>query len=375
VRRETLVSGFVRDMMEIGVKFSDKILEWMFIEMALESNQDLSFAYYQTLCCLSTEELLHALSSHGLVHIFQLLGGREDALNVDAPVRLGRSSRKDDVPLDYWNIQLVVKYIGKMAHGISSDEEVFKEACKLLGRLALDVRVAKCPSLRAAIEDSLENLFHAIPKTRWEETTLSIGHNFISTINDPDIRYNLLTTLPCVTPRAHLFRRRLALAYLFQDPTYLSKDYPDLVRLQRFARLLKTSPTFEVNNDTDYDELRATICILDIAIDDGPTSGEPNMNDLEVDVLVENFRNMFSKIRDTNAQNLSRTESKDVIERLMFRLRFGVRKREKMNLVVDTAFGTEWAGKGGKTQTKLKLKPKEKMEGDDIGDEGVEGAE
>ncbi|CAZ86635.1 unnamed protein product [Tuber melanosporum] len=343
VRRETLVSGFVRDMMEIGVKFSDKILEWMFIEMALESNQDLSFAYYQTLCCLSTEELLHALSSHGLVHIFQLLGGREDALNVDAPVRLGRSSRKDDVPLDYWNIQLVVKYIGKMAHGISSDEEVFKEACKLLGRLALD--------------------------------TLSIGHNFISTINDPDIRYNLLTTLPCVTPRAHLFRRRLALAYLFQDPTYLSKDYPDLVRLQRFARLLKTSPTFEVNNDTDYDELRATICILDIAIDDGPTSGEPNMNDLEVDVLVENFRNMFSKIRDTNAQNLSRTESKDVIERLMFRLRFGVRKREKMNLVVDTAFGTEWAGKGGKTQTKLKLKPKEKMEGDDIGDEGVEGAE
>ncbi|PWW78450.1 hypothetical protein C7212DRAFT_351216 [Tuber magnatum] len=320
VRRETFVSGFVRDMMEIGVRLPEKVLEWMFIEMALESNQDLSFAYYQTLCCISTEDLLHALSGHGLVHMFQLLGGREDALSVDGPVRLGRSSRNDDAPLDYWNIQLVVKYIGKMAHGISSNEEVFKEACKLLGRLSLD--------------------------------TLSIGHTFISTINDPDTRYSLLTNLPCVTPRTHLFRRRLALAYLFQDPTYLRKDYPDLVRLQRFARLIKSSPTFEINNDTDYDELRATICILDIAIDDGPTSGEPNTNDLEVDALVENFRNMFSKIRDTNAQNLSRTESKDVIERLMFRLRFGVRKREKMNLVVDTAFGADWTGKGGKTQTR-----------------------
>lgn len=201
--------------------------------------------------------------------------------------------------------------------------------------------------------------------------TLSIGHTFISTISDPDVRYSLLTTLPCVTPRTHLFRRRLALAYLFQDPTYLSKDYPDLVRLQRFARLLKSSPTFEISSDTDYDELRATICILDIAIDDGPTSGEPNTNDLEVDALVETFRNMFSRIRDTNAQNLSRTESKDVIERLMFRLRFGVRKREKMNLVVDTAFGAEWAGRGGKTQTKLKLEPKEKMEGEDMKNDEV----
>ena len=137
--------------------------------------------------------------------------------------------------------------------------------------------------------------------------------------------------------------------------------------------MLKSSPTFEINNDTDYDELRATICILDIAIDDGPTSGEPNTNDLEVDALVENFRNMFSRIRDTNAQNLSRTESKDVIERLMFRLRFGVRKREKMNLVVDTAFGTEWAGRGGKTQTKLKLEPKEKMEGEEMKNEEVKG--
>jgi len=51
---------------------------------------------------------------------------------------------------------------------ISSNEEVFKETCKLLGRLALDVRVAKCPSLRAAIEDSLESLFHTIPESGWE---------------------------------------------------------------------------------------------------------------------------------------------------------------------------------------------------------------
>ena len=174
--------------------------------MVLESNQDLSFAYHQTLCCISTEELLHALSNRGLAHIFQLLGGREDALCVDGPVRLGRSSRKGsgsgDIKIEYtkliwvpqmtlllttgisswWSSILARWLMGEnsislsktnsqnllIGSRISSDQEVFKEACKLLGRLALDVRVAKCSSLRAAIEDSLEYLFHAVPESEWE---------------------------------------------------------------------------------------------------------------------------------------------------------------------------------------------------------------
>ena len=37
MRRETFVSGFARDMMEIGVKLSEKVLEWMFIESTFVS--------------------------------------------------------------------------------------------------------------------------------------------------------------------------------------------------------------------------------------------------------------------------------------------------------------------------------------------------
>lgn len=92
---------------------------------------------------------------------------------------------------------------------------------------------------------------------------------------------------------------------------------------------------------------------MDIAIDDGPTTGSIGQNDAEVDVLVEELRNMFSGIYDTNAQNLARTEAKDTLERLVFRLRFAVRVKDKMNLVVETDKGPEWVGRDGKVQSRL----------------------
>jgi len=47
---------------------------------------------------------------------------------------------------------------------------------------------------------------------------------------------------------------------------------------------------------------------------------------------VDVVKRMFSKIVDTNAQNLRRTEAKDILERIQFRLAFSVRSRQKMAL-------------------------------------------
>jgi gamma-glutamyl phosphate reductase len=58
--------------------------------------------------------------------------------------------------------------------------------------------------------------------------------------------------------------------------------------------------------------------------------------DTGIDQLINILRVMFSKIVDTNAQNLARTEAKDTIERLQFRLTFSVRSRQKMALDMDS---------------------------------------
>lgn len=211
------------------------------------------------------------------------------------------------------------------------------------------MRIAREAEVRSSIEDSLAQLLEDVPEERWLE---EISLNLISTIPNATYRLRVLNALPVDTPRTHLFRRRLALSYSFDDPSYLTQSYTNLVRISRFTDLL-LKPQFKIDRNTDYSDLQSIISIMDIAIDDGPTTGDLWQNDAEVDVLVEDLRNMFSRIHDTNAQNLARTEAKDTLERLVFRLRFAVRVKDKMNLVVETNSGPEWVGGDGKVQSRL----------------------
>lgn len=214
------------------------------------------------------------------------------------------------------------------------------------------MRIAREAEVRASIEDSLARLFEKVPEERWLEISQEIALNLISTIPDALYRLCVLNALPVYTPRTHLFRRRLALSYNFDDPSYLTHPYANLVRISRFSDLL-FKPQFKIDKNTDYSDLQSLISIMDIAIDDGPTTGNVRQNDAEVDVLVEDLRNMFSRIHDTNAQNLARTEAKDTLERLVFRLRFAVRVKDKMNLVVETSSGPELVREDGKVQSRL----------------------
>lgn len=217
----------------------------------------------------------------------------------------------------------------------------------------MDVRVARQAQLRASIEDALAELFESIPDDNWAEVSNEIALNLITTILDTPYRLRAVNALPVHTPRTHLFRRRLALSYLWDDSSYLTKPYADLVRISDLEKLL-ARPQYKITKETNYHDLKAHISMLDIAIDDGPTAREDHGdNDGEIDILVERLRNLFGRINDTNAQNLTRTEAKDTIERLNFRLRFAVRTKVKTQLVVDTDTGPEWVGRDGKVQTRL----------------------
>jgi len=108
--------------------------------------------------------------------------------------------------------------------------------------------------------------------------------------------------------------------------------YENLVRLNRFTNELLNTRQYSINKDTDYVGLQSLLHIMDLAIDSGATTGDVSENDREVDALVDIVKRMFSKIVDTNAQNLRRTEVKDILERMQFRLAFSVRSRQKMAL-------------------------------------------
>lgn len=159
----------------------------------------------------------------------------------------------------------------------------------------------------------------------------------------------ILEILPLRTPQLHLFRRRLALCFLFKDASYMTRAQEDLVELGRFTTLLENDDTYKITSKTDHLALRARMSILDVAVDAGATA-EKYAKDSEVDRLVDALRRVFASISDNNAQNIKRTEAKESIERLQFRLRFGVRKKPLQALDGDL-------DRDGKIQSKLSFSP------------------
>ncbi len=102
-------------------------------------------------------------------------------------------------------------------------------------------------------------------------------------------------------------------------------------------------------HDTDYVELSSTVSILDMALDlclpptpsppsapetKAKASDEDSIFNQRVDELAQEVKAVFSRIPDAGAGHISRTEAKEVLNRVHYRIAYGVRTkpRPKKNL-------------------------------------------
>lgn len=102
--------------------------------------------------------------------------------------------------------------------------------------------------------------------------------------------------------------------------------------------------------DFDFANLSALTFLLDVAIDDGHPPN-PCTKDAEkafnasVDALADRIKSIFSAIEDSGASHMKRTEAKESLEALHYRLIYGVRTkpRPKKPLFGDKEMD-EWMG-------------------------------
>lgn len=159
-----------------------------------------------------------------------------------------------------------------------------------------------------------------------------VSTTIIAFVTQSQMRLQLLKYLPASTPTLHLFRRRLALVMFFSDISYLTRPTDALIQLPRVTQKLHT-PAFNADDDTDYVELAAMAGILDIAIDDGLSmsrsikKADIDAFDREVDALAARIKTMFGSILDSGASHMTRTEAKEALERVHYRLVYGVRTK------------------------------------------------
>src|SRR4051794_39622417 len=147
-------------------------------------------------------------------------------------------------------------------------------------------------------------------------------------VDSPVLQLQLLQCIPVHSPQLHWFRRQLAIGFIF-GAKYLSRS-EDPFEIFTLACNKLREELFDVNDDSNYVEITALISILDIAIDNGasrtsfksPT--EEKAFNRQVDSLARVIKGILSRIIDTGASFISRTETKEALDGVYNRLLYGV---------------------------------------------------
>ncbi|KAL8757430.1 MAG: hypothetical protein Q9199_002214 [Rusavskia elegans] len=220
----------------------------------------------------------------------------------------------------------------------------------ILSRLLLDREIVIDHNLLHMIQDIMSKVVDRIAGNGDEEPAGQMTNILViiyHSVQDPGLQLQLLRNLPSSSTHQSLLRRRLALAFFFHDPGYLSKNRQTLLDIKTITRYLR-QPRFVVNSETDYPSLAAAASILAIGLDNGdppPVDASKEaitaFND-DLDMLARRIKGMFTQIIDTGASHMRRTEAKEVLESFHSCLVFAVRTKQKpKGMMWEDDIGTE----------------------------------
>ncbi|EER36822.1 conserved hypothetical protein [Histoplasma capsulatum H143] len=195
---------------------------------------------------------------------------------------------------------------------------------------------------------------HHISDKYWNRDTrnllslVNLSLHLFKTINEVELQNQLLNNILPTSPRVALFRCRLAWAWFYCDPSFLDRPKSQLFDLPSLTKYLKHDLRFNTNmrsngsNDQfNFWELHALTSILDIAIDSGTTipsfvnengdvdRGAEHQFNAAIDDLADCIKAIFSAIRDSGASHLRRSETRERLQALYYRLTYGVRTKPR----------------------------------------------
>ncbi|KAI9852822.1 MAG: hypothetical protein M1838_005043 [Thelocarpon superellum] len=340
-RQITFLSGLVAEMV-LHDPLPDELIRWMFYELCHESRADLIVAYQTTLgsCSDQITRLLEPDAMDGLLACLQATPEAIDLMQEIHPMPEGRSN---DDRRDWMALRSVIAVMGGVPHSLTSAAR--EHAICLLLRLTLDSNVVREADILHAIQLAIKSLSasladEGLPLSLIRVSSVVFGYTTYGTL-----RLQMLNHIPISPGPLYALRRRLAMAYFFEDRSILDTPSGPLVQFPRIMTRLDDS-RFDIGNETNYTELAALLSILDIGLDDGCSSCDLDVTiaaqerafNGAVDELARKIKVMFTTISDSGAAHMTRTEAKEVLERVHYRLVYGVRtkSRPKQHLFQST---------------------------------------
>ncbi|TFA99742.1 hypothetical protein CCMA1212_008402 [Trichoderma ghanense] len=328
-RERNLTSGMPQTILAKNGGLPDALFEWMLDELCIQKSS-LVRREYCNMIHSCPDQVERLLTLERLEELFLRLGATDDIKFWGHEIAVSKPSQEPYQDHDWSNLEAIFVLLGMISDHLSAASAIY--AARTLLRLSMDKVLIYNTDLLMAYEEAIESLANAIPSSSWDSFCGDACSNLHAIIKTQHIRANALQCLSIRDVRTHDLRRRLAISFLFDDPS-LGRHHPEAVFTVKKAIDRLNEDDFSITSQTDFAELKAMITTLDIAVDDGspPESGSPEDEDAfnqDIDQLAAKLRDIWRKINDAGMK-ITRTEAKSVVEWVQQRLSNTVRTRKK----------------------------------------------
>ncbi|MCJ1469181.1 hypothetical protein MMC07_007814 [Pseudocyphellaria aurata] len=323
-RQQAFLSGYIGEMASKG-NVPDDLLLWV-IDAGQQSPWKFGTEAQDRITSLLTPTLFDRL--------LQNIGASTEAVDIQRSINPVASSLQDKQDRDQSNLLSLLNLISGVSGHLSVSSRQY--AICILCRLSLDTSVARNCETIAAIEKATSSLVESIPDEEINQEFQALSTIIYPSVQDSTLRLQMLQSIPASSSRMSLLRRRLAMAFFFENEAFLRKADDDLIDMKLIAHHLR-KPLFKIRYDTDYSELSASISMLSIGIESGDRP--PPENDkqeivafnADVDLVTGRISEMYSHIVDT-AAHVKRTEAKEVLEAFQSQLLYAIRTKPKAKM-------------------------------------------
>ncbi|KAH7316439.1 hypothetical protein B0I35DRAFT_354212 [Stachybotrys elegans] len=328
-REQHLVSGLPHTILAKNGGLPDELFQWILDEICTQGSPIMRQEYCNLImqCSQQVHELV---TPQKLEEALLRLGADDDIRNTTTELVVSRPAQDPYKDRDWSCLESFLGLLGMIAEHLAVVSVTY--AAQMLLRMSMDRFLILNTNMLSVYEATIVSLLGAIPQPSWDGFCFEICTRLHANIKIQCIRTNALLCLPVSDPRAHELRRKLAITFLFEDPSASRPSSGNPITLRRLTdRLLQDD--FAVNVKTDFAELKARVIQLDVCIDDGSHSASDDPSDEkmfneQVDELATALRDIWRKINDAGMK-LARTEAKSVIEWVQQRLTHSVRTKRK----------------------------------------------
>ncbi|RDA82465.1 hypothetical protein CP532_3848, partial [Ophiocordyceps camponoti-leonardi (nom. inval.)] len=328
-KEQHLAAGVPQMMARKMKTLPDELLQWILDELCVQESIVVRQGYGHLVADCPDEQVARLVTPQRLMDLFVRLGAREDQIEKPCVETIKCEPYQDR---DWSALQSFLLLLAAISRALS--DQAVRFASKTLLLMSMDSFILYSPDVFVRFCDAFQSLVDAIPSSSWGAFCLETSASLSAAHKNQTVRANALLCLPLSSVRLHDLRRRLAIAFLFDDTSTVcnTADHTS-VTIRDFIDVLD-DPGFDITMHTDFSELKSRILILDMAIDGGSaitshSEGDEEAFNRDVDGLAQKLGEIWRRINDSGMK-LARTETKSVVEWVQQRLLHSVRTRKRV---------------------------------------------